>query len=180
MKPFSFLLAMFCVIVCFSACSPSETGVKSVESDIIKVSDSWSPLTSLSLDGLSVDFASDKETMAFIIHACDGSFSISKSDGIQHVSDITLSSGEAAYWTYYPVKETDSPWYGTTTFLEVLIMEGEHYVGYGVVRIGRPDDIYTYSATVIECKEFPKIKGDYQKIPLELIDQMIETAKHNA
>lgn len=67
-----------------------------------------------------------------------------------------------------------------TTFLEVLIMEGEHYVGYGVVKIERPDDIYTYSATVIECKEFPKIKGDYQKIPLELIDQMIETAKQNA
>ena len=168
------------MIVCFSACSPSETGVKSAESDIIKASDSWSPLTSLSSDGLSVDFASDKENAAFIIHACDGSLSISKSDGIQHVSDITLGNGETAYWTYYPIKETDLPWNGTTAFLEVLIMEGEHYVGYGVVKIERPDDIYTYSATVIECKEFPKIKDDYQEIPLELIDQMIETAKQNA
>ena len=62
---------------------------------------------------------------------------------------------------------------------EVLI-KGVHYVGYGVVKIERPDDIYTYSANVIECKEFPKIKDNYQAISVELIKQMIEVAKQKS
>ena len=179
MKSLSFIIAIFYTLIYLSGCSVSEGKIRSIDSNIIKVLDSWSPLYSALIyrQGLPIELGSSDQNYVFEIHAQNGSFNISSDNKIQRTTDLICSSSEIIYWLYYAADETDEPWHGTTTFIDVIIRKGEHYVGYGVIKIESPNDIGVYNAIVVECKEFPRIWNRYQNISLEEITQMINAAK---
>ncbi len=169
-------LVFLCTLFFFSGCSGSTSEITLIDSDAVQPADSWSPAVSFWGDGL-IRCESDGEEFVFEIHACDGSFFVQDGNEPRRVSDLVIDGAGDAYWQYWSASDPVTPWAGTKTFLEVLIKKGDSYVGYAVVKVERPENIGTYSATVLVCKEVLHPGSNGQSLSSETIRQMMDAAK---
>lgn len=174
----NFILTLLCTMLFIFGCSCASSKMKLTDSTVVKsTSESWSPTISFRGNGL-IYCESDGDDYVFEIHARHGSFLIERDDRESfYVTDIVIEGSGYAYWQYdsvsYPVSSSLT-WAGLKTFLEVFIRKNNQYVGYAVVTVERPEDIWTYSATVIECKEVLQQEDSTNGLSKETLQQMID------
>ncbi|MDO4568008.1 MAG: hypothetical protein Q4B99_03515 [Clostridia bacterium] len=156
--------------------------VREVESGDVTVQSDWTPIAALmdAFPGMPIRTNPDKTECSFALHACEGSFAVVTDGVTEYHKDISVKGGELVYWSNAVSDDPAQSWTGSDTFVEVRITEGEHYVGYAVIRIALPSTQNTYIGKVIRCIEFPSWLGIYQEITEEWLDQRIEDAKANA
>lgn len=98
-------------------------------------------------------------------------------------SPFSAPNGTTVYWSSLSQKGENSfdASAGHRAYIDIVIREGEHLIGYAVVqiRIDGANDAqpYTYSATLLQSVYYPKVNGDYQGITLEYIASEMEQVK---
>lgn len=113
---------------------------------------------------------------------------------------FAVPNGTTVYWNpigtdYELLKQqvnagnTDFNSMGTTFFhetnpsyVDIIIRAGKYIVGYGVIAVTRTpitDDPASgiYSFDVITIKSFPVVNGQFQHVPLEYVEELIESHK---
>lgn len=160
-----------------SSCASPETAL--TDSTVVEASEPWSPLKSFRGNGL-IHCGSEEEDHTFEIHARDGSFLVEQEGGKSlYAADLVIEGSGDAHWQYFPASDPAMPWEGTKTFLEVLIMKNGQYVGYAVVAVERPEDIWSYRATVVACKEALQEKSSADALSKEALQQTIDDVIEN-
>jgi hypothetical protein len=144
--------------------------------------DGWAPGIS-TVPGLPLKFSYDDQGIALIITA-DGADLIKRDNGkILAVNQpVLLSSGDTIYWQMGNAKTLSQK--DDVHYVDVLIREQDHLVGYAIIRIQKQNTATgasAYFADVLKNAFYPKTdNGQYQTISESYVREKIQEVKGKA
>ena len=134
--------------------------------------------------------AAEYPNAAFEVWAEGGTLLLWEADGITLLeSPAEIENGTTIYWTCLLQGEKDNMELSgaSTAYVNIVIREENHIVGYAVVQISgdglESEPAQTYYAKLLRSVSFPMVKGEYQKITFDYVasqmEQVQNTAKEN-
>ena len=128
----------------------------------------------------------------FEVSADGGALLLWESGRVTHVEPpFHAEDGTTIYWSSLMPATDDGAgesgpviYEGDRTYINIVLWEGEHIVGYAVVEIYRDDTedavAPTYRVRLLRSVSFPKVEGEYQKITAEYVASEMAAAKGQA
>lgn len=100
-------------------------------------------------------------------------------------SAFRVGNDTTIYWTNLsniPDSGTDVQRYtGTQTYVDIIIRDGDHIIGYAVIKVYTPDTehqpIQSYYALLLQSVSFPKVNGNDQDVTEEYVLAAMEQVK---
>lgn len=166
--------------------SPAGEEIVMQEGVEIALGSHWNPAMS-SRPGIPFTLSAPEcPDAAFEVSADGGALLLWEDGGITPAeSPFSAGNGAVIYWSSLTQSADGSVelYENDTTYIDIVIREGENIVGYAVVGIyangsdAGDAQAFTYHAELLKSVSFPAVDGDYQNVTPEYVSSEIAKAK---
>lgn len=138
----------------------------------------WSLAVSV-VPGLPIHFTDERPAHTLTVTFSAGRLiKIGKAQEVVLDQPVQMETGDTVYWLIVDQKSLEQK--DDMHFVDVVIREQNHIVGYAVIkiaaRIGKMGG-KVYDASIVKNAEFPKVDGEYQAVSEEYVNKRISEAK---